>query len=61
MVRLTQSLREWLFKNHADKLPLIMLGHTELFTPEMERKYLAWCMTDEGKQYLKGGSKYKEA
>lgn len=60
MVRLTQSLQAWLLKNHADKLPLIMLGHIELFTPEMEREYLSWCMTDEGKQYLKGGSKYKE-
>lgn len=60
MVRLTQSLRHWLFENHKDKLPLIMFGHTELFTQEMQKEYLEWCKTDEGKQYLKGGSKYKE-
>lgn len=60
MVRLTQSLEQWLWENHRKLLPLIMLGHTELFTEEMEQEYLAWCLTDEGKQYLKGGSKYKE-
>ena len=60
MVRLTQSLQHWLFENHKDKLPLNMFGHTELFTQEMQKEYLEWCKTDEGKQYLKGGSKYKE-
>lgn len=60
MVRLTQSLNQWLWENHRKSLPLIMLGHTELFTEEMQQEYLAWCLTDDGKQYLKGGSKYKE-
>ena len=60
MVTLTQSLEVWLFKYHKEKLPLIMFGHTELFTEEMQKDYLAWCLTDEGKQYLKGGSKYDE-
>jgi hypothetical protein len=60
MVKLTQSLYQWLWDNHKEKIPLIMLGHLELFTEEMQRDYLAWCLTDEGKQYLKGGSKYKE-
>lgn len=60
MVKLTQSLKHWLFENHRDKLVSIMFGHVELFTPEMEREYLAWCQTDDGKQYLKGGSKYEE-
>lgn len=41
-------------------MPLIMLGHVELFTEEMQKEYLEWCKTDEGKQYLKGGSKYKD-
>lgn len=59
MVQLTQSLAQWLFQNHKDKIVLIMLGHTELFTEEMEQEYLAWCLTDEGKQYLKGGSNYE--
>lgn len=60
MVKLTQSLRRWLSINHPEKLPLIMFGHIELFTKEMQREYLEWCKTEEGKQYLKGGSKYKE-
>lgn len=60
MVRLTQSLSEWLWRNHKDIIHLIMLGHVELFTPEMEQEYLAWCLTEDGKQYLKGGSKYEE-
>ena len=60
MVKLTQSLKQWLWENHKDITPLIMLGHTELFTDEMENEYLKWCETDDGKQYLKGGSKYKE-
>lgn len=60
MVKLTQSLAQWLFDNHREKLPLIMFGHTELLTDEMWNEYIAWCKTDEGRQYLKGGSKYKE-
>ena len=60
MVKLTQSLKQWLFENHSDKLPLIMFGHTELLTEEMYKEYLDWCQTDEGKKYLKGGSEYKE-
>jgi hypothetical protein len=60
MVRLTQSLRQWLWVYHRDKIVLIMFGHLELFTPEMQKAYLEWCQTDEGRQYLKGGSKYKE-
>lgn len=60
MVKLTQSLSAWLFKFHKEKLPLIMLGHIELFTEDMQKDYIEWCKTDEGKQYLKGGSKYKE-
>lgn len=60
MVRLTQSLAQWLWDNHRDLIAPIMFGHLELFTPEMEQEYLAWCLTDDGKQYLKGGSKYKE-
>lgn len=60
MVKLTQSLKQWLWDNHRELVPLIMFGHVELFTPEMQEAYLAWCQTDEGKQYLVGGSKYKE-
>ena len=58
MVILTQSLEHWLFENHKDKFGLIMFGHLELFTEEMKKEYIQWCKTDEGKQYLEGGSKY---
>ena len=58
MVKLTKSLQHWLFINHPSIIHLLMFGHTELFTEEMQKEYLAWCKTDEGKQYLKGGSKY---
>lgn len=61
MVRLTQSLQQWLWENHKELIPLIMLGHIELFTEEMQEAYLKWCETDEGKQYLEGGSKYIES
>ena len=60
MVRLTHSLTQWLWMNHRKILPLIMFGHVELSTAEMQKEYLDWCSTDEGRQYLKGGSKYDE-
>lgn len=60
MVKLTQSLREWLWKYHRDKVGLIMMGHVELITEEMQHEYIEWCKTEEGSQYLKGGSKYDE-
>ena len=60
MNRLTQSLQHWLWVNHKDIVGLIMLGHLELLTEEMYIEYLEWVQTDEGKEYLKGGSKYKE-
>jgi len=60
MVTLTQSLQHWLWENHKDIIGLIMLGHLELFTEDMKKEYLEWCQTEEGKQYLKGGSKYIE-
>lgn len=60
MVQLTQSLTAWLWDNHKDIIGLIMLGHTELMTDEMWEEYLAWCKTEEGRSYLKGGSNYKE-
>jgi hypothetical protein len=59
LVKLTQSLEHWLAVNHPDKIFLITFGHVELFTPEMQQAYLEWVQTEEGKQYLKGGSKYK--
>lgn len=60
MVKFTQSLAQWLFRNHKEIMPLIAFGHVELFTEEMQQEYLAWCETDEGKKCLKGGECYKE-
>ena len=60
MVKLTQSLQQWLWVNHRDIIGLIMLGHTELMTDEMWNEYIEWCNTEEGQSYLKGGSNYKE-
>lgn len=60
MVKLTQSLEAWLWEYHRDIIGLILFGHIELFTSEMQQEYLAWLQTDEGRKYLKGGSEYKE-
>lgn len=54
MVRPTKSLYKWLWDNHREELPLIMLGHTELMTDEWWDAYLAWCRTDEAAEYLDG-------
>lgn len=54
----TQSMEVWLATYHRDKLVLLSFGHLELFTEEMAREYAEWCKTEEGRQYLKGGSKY---
>lgn len=60
MIRLTQSLQRWLWVNHRELFALILFGHAELITEEMWQEYLDWCQTEDGRQYLKGGSKYKE-
>ena len=60
MYRLTESLKRYLWKLHKEKLSLILFGHIEVLTDEIVQDYLEWCQTDEGKQYLKGGEKYKE-
>ena len=61
MIKLSHRLEVWLRKYYSEFLPLISLGFYELITDEMWNEYVDWCYTDEGKQYLKGGSKYKEA
>lgn len=60
MIELTQSLAHWLWMRDPSLSALIMFGHTELLTEEMWDEYIEWCKTDDGKQYLKGGSKYRE-
>ena len=60
MVTMTQSFEIWLITYHKDIFHLVAFGHMELITEEMAKEYFEWCKTDEGKQYLKGGSKYDE-
>lgn len=57
---MTQSMEVWLWKHHPDMMAPIIFGHLELFTAEMAKEYAEWCLTDEGRQYLKGGSRYDE-
>ena len=56
MIKLSHRLEVWLQKYYAEFWPLISLGFYELITDEMWNEYVDWCYTDEGKQYLKGGS-----
>lgn len=60
MVRLTQSLFQWLWDNHRDIIALIQFGHLELLTDEMCAQYVEWLKTEDGRKYLKGGSEYDE-
>lgn len=61
MVFLTQSLMQFLKKKELG-LTIVQLGfgHLEVFTPELEKEYLEWVQTEEGRSYLKGGSNYNE-
>lgn len=59
MVRLTQSMREFLTRNYPEKIGLILFGHVEEFTKDMEEEYIAWLKTDDGRSYLEGGANYK--
>ena len=60
IVKLTKSLKHWLFKKHTDLISPIMFGHVELFTEEMQEKYIEWCKTEDGKRYMKGGDLYDD-
>ena len=37
MVKLTKSLKHWLYENHPELISQIMFGHVELFTDEMQK------------------------
>ncbi len=61
MIQMTQSLKQFLQVTNRLKLAsMLMFGHIEEFTPEIQKEYLEWCKTDEGRSYLKGGANYKE-
>lgn len=59
-IKLTASLRAWMWKFHRKELPLLYFGHLEIFTEEYKAEYLKWLETDEGKSYLVGGANYSE-
>ena len=43
MVKLTDSLKEFLWKsNHREIIPLLMFGHVELLTDEIWEEYIEW-------------------
>lgn len=58
MIQMTQSFSHWCCKYHSEIYSLIMFGHAEEMTKELWEEYYDWCRTEEGKQYLKGGSKH---
>lgn len=59
MVKMTQSLFQYLRDNHRELIPLISFGHIEVLTDEIWSSYIEWCKTDEGRKHLKGGSEYR--
>ena len=59
MITITQSLREFLVRKGMQKeMALLIFGHTEVYTPELQKEYFEWVQTEEGQAYLKGGEKY---
>ena len=61
MLQLTQSLHHFLWiTDRKDLIALLTFGHIELFTDELQKEYLAWLNTDEGKSYLEGGENYNK-
>lgn len=45
MIKMTQSLRHWLFTNYPKEFVMIEFGHLELFTPEMQKEKEAEATT----------------
>lgn len=50
MIKLTDSMKEFLWKYHSDIIHLILLGHVELFTEEMQQEYYEFLKNE----YKKG-------
>lgn len=49
MVKLTDSLREFLWQSdHKEMIPLLMFGHVELFTEEIQQEYAEWLAKKQG-------------
>lgn len=48
MVKLTDSLKEFLFQSeHRKIIPLLMFGHVELFTEEIQQEYVEWLAENQ--------------
>ena len=49
MVKLTDSLREFLWQSdHKEMIPLLVFGHVELFTEEIQQEYAEWLAKKQG-------------
>ena len=59
-VKLTASLEHFLLVRYPKEFATISLGHIEDFTDEMQKDYIKWVQTDEGRSYLEGGENYHE-
>lgn len=60
MVKLTESLKEFLFQSeHKEIIPLLMFGHVELFTEEIQREYVEWLAKNQDKEMVKPNGEKK--
>ena len=51
MVQLTDSLKEFLWeKKYREIIPLLMFGHVELFTEEIQKEYIEWMKNKKVKR-----------
>lgn len=50
MDKLRRIFTYWLWDNHRDIVPLIILGQHEVITDEIAKEFSEWCKTDEFKQ-----------
>lgn len=61
MVKLTESLKRFLFQSeHKEKIPLLMLGHVELFTEEIQQEYAEWLAKNQDKGVVKLNGEQKD-
>lgn len=50
MVKLTNSLKKFLIESeHKEMIPLLMFGHVELFTEEIQQEYAEWLSKNQNK------------
>lgn len=66
MIKVTQSMRTWLWNNHNDIYALVvMFGHIELVTDDMYAEYIEWCKDCQHNEvcryYPYDGCQFKDA